>query len=127
MRPTSRVRSIGFTLVELFTVSKRGFTLVELLVVIAIIVILLALLVGGLEKALKAAERSKCGAGQRNIVQSAMIYATAFANTLPPRGGSPDSAMDLRDDTTVTNPLPPTWDAQVSAVARGLGRMVVTG
>src|SRR5688500_5378793 len=62
---------------------RRAFTLVELLVVIAIIVILLALLVGGLDRALKAAERSKCGANQRAIAQSCTAYALEYERTFP--------------------------------------------
>lgn len=117
--------------------SKTGFTLVELLVVIAIIVILLALLVGGLERALKAAERSKCGANQKSLAQTALIYSNENYHTLPPRGGSPDSSIDFRDDTTnptpvqgstaAPNPNPAPWPGAISPAARGLGRMVVTG
>lgn len=62
---------------------RAAFTLVELLVVISIIVILLALLVGGLERALKAAERGKCSANQRAIAQSAAAYALEYERTFP--------------------------------------------
>ena len=43
----------------------EGFTLIELLVVISIIVVLLSILVPGIQKAFKAAERGKCGVNQQ--------------------------------------------------------------
>lgn len=54
---------------------SAAFTLVELLVVISIIVILLAILVPSLGKAMRASEKSKCAANQRNIAQVITGYA----------------------------------------------------
>ena len=122
---------------------SRAFTLIELLVVISIIVILLALLVGGLEKALKVSERTRCGAHLKNLAQSCRIYAAASRDVFPKydadTGPDPQSAMDLRGDTTVyyidteqqgrrvqvPNPNPPTTqEAQIKGAATGLGHLV---
>src|SRR5438132_1340483 len=72
--------------------SPRAFTLIELLVVISIIVILLALLVGGLERALKAAERAKCGTQQRSLGQNCATYALEYDRTFPSATNATNSA-----------------------------------
>lgn len=74
---------------------RIGFTLIELLVVVAIIVILLAVLLPGLDKALKAAERSQCGANQRNICQQIAAYALESKRQFPnSTGASPAGAAN---------------------------------
>lgn len=82
----------------------RGFTLIELLVVVSIIVILLAILIPGLQKALKAAERSKCAANQRNIAQQLAGYSLESKRTFPnSTGASPTSGLN-QNQTGVVDP-----------------------
>jgi prepilin-type N-terminal cleavage/methylation domain-containing protein len=109
---------------------SRAFTLVELLVVIAIIVILLALLVGGLEKALKAAERSKCGTNQRSIAQACASYALEYDRTFPVAKTVPGNvraynALTIRNQVGMNNFTP--TEQQHSAAAVGMGHLVVQG
>jgi prepilin-type N-terminal cleavage/methylation domain-containing protein len=83
-----------------------GFTLVELLVVIAIIVILLALLVPALNKAIEASENAKCAANQRGITQVIIGYSMNNKYQLIPSVASMTRANDNRainanDPTTV--------------------------
>ena len=112
-------------------IKNRGFTLVELLVVIAIIVILLALLVGGLEKALKAAERSKCGANQRSIAQGCAAYALEYERTFPvaktiPLGTAASNSLAIRlASGDATNA--PLTEAQGAALAVGFGHLIASG
>lgn len=54
---------------------RDGFTLVELLVVITIIVILLAMLVPAMEKAIYQAELATCATRMKGVAQGATIYA----------------------------------------------------
>lgn len=61
----------------------RGFTLIELLVVISIIVILLAVLVPSLSKAISAAERAACLAHQTGVAKSCQMYAISGVRSLP--------------------------------------------
>lgn len=65
-----------------------GFTLIELLVVITIIVILLALLVPSLEKAIYQAELAQCGASLKAVATGAQTYAFDHKRTYPNRPGS---------------------------------------
>jgi len=112
-----------------------AFTLVELLVVISIIVILLALLVGGLERALKAAERSKCASNQRAIATSAAAYALEYERTFPsflafgppPATGSniPHTALVIRGQPNPNNANQPE-DVQKLAVT-GIGHLIAQG
>ena len=55
-----------------------GFTLVELLVVIAVIVVLLALLAPGLERAVYAAEMAKCMTNLKAIASGGLIYTVDY-------------------------------------------------
>ncbi len=66
---------------------ERGFTLVELLVVITIIVILLALLVPAMDKAIYQAELAVCGANLKAIGNGVTTYATDFDRWYPHRPG----------------------------------------
>lgn len=89
----------------------QGFTLVELLVVVAIIVVLLALLLPGMDKAITAAERAKCLVNQRTIVVACQGYAAESRGyfpvyTMPGIGRC--SGWDLRtsfDDGSVRKPM----------------------
>ena len=107
------------------TSPSRGFTLIELLVVISIIVILLALLVGGLERALKAAERAKCATNQRGIANSAAQYALEMDRTFPPAttpaAGWPTTALVVRIAPGAANAT----QAQDVAAAVGIGYLIV--
>ena len=65
--------------------SQAGFTLVELLVVITIIVILLALLVPAMDKAMYQASLAVCGANQKGVAASMSTYAVQFQRSYPTR------------------------------------------
>lgn len=65
------------------TPSRRAFTLIELLVVVTIIVVLLALLAPGLEKAIKAAEQAKCLANMKAIGTGLGMYLVEYKRVFP--------------------------------------------
>jgi prepilin-type N-terminal cleavage/methylation domain-containing protein len=110
--------------------SPKAFTLVELLVVIAIIVVLLALLAGGLDRALKAAERSKCGTNQRSIAQAAASYALEYERTFPiwnnmgptPAVGNANTGFVVRLNVAANSP-----EATQKGAATGIGHLIVSG
>jgi prepilin-type N-terminal cleavage/methylation domain-containing protein len=62
----------------------NGFTIVELLVVITIIVILLALLAPGLDRAVEAAERVRCASNMHAQHAAIALYALAYKKFIPP-------------------------------------------
>lgn len=68
-------------------IARPGFTLVELLVVIAIIVVLLALLVPSLDKAIFQAELAVCGTRLKAIGNGAFVYASDHKRSYPYRSG----------------------------------------
>lgn len=72
------------------SVNKKAFTLIELLVVVAIIVILLAILVPSLSKALYRAELASCAAQLDGMGSAVITYAHANKSRYPYR-----SALDL--------------------------------
>jgi prepilin-type N-terminal cleavage/methylation domain-containing protein len=61
-----------------------AFTLIELLVVITIIVVLLALLTPGLDRALAAAASARCMANQRGTAQAMRFYAGDYRGHVMP-------------------------------------------
>jgi prepilin-type N-terminal cleavage/methylation domain-containing protein len=63
---------------------RGGFTLIELLVVIAIIAILAAILLPALAAAKDKAYRIQCVSNARQLIQAANVYASEFADHLPP-------------------------------------------
>jgi prepilin-type N-terminal cleavage/methylation domain-containing protein len=65
--------------------SRVGFTLIELLVVITIIVILLALLMPAMDKAIYQAELAVCGANLRSLSTMAVQYAAEERRSYPYR------------------------------------------
>lgn len=62
---------------------RHGFTLIELLVVVTIIVVLLALLVPGLERAVRAAEQAKCLANMKAVGTATGMYLTEYKRIFP--------------------------------------------
>lgn len=62
-----------------------GFTLIELLVVVTIIVVLLALLVPAMDKAIYRAELAVCGARQKGVVNAVGAYAVENNRLYPYR------------------------------------------
>lgn len=67
---------------------RHGFTLIELLVVVTIIVVLLALLIPALDKAIYQAEVMLCGTRQKAIAAGAITYAYDFKRRYPNRPGN---------------------------------------
>lgn len=73
------------------TRTARGFTLIELLIVIAIIAILAAILFPVFAAAQKSALRSRCSAGQKQIVNGILLYMQDNGGRVPP-GYDPSAA-----------------------------------
>ena len=74
---------------------QSAFTLIELLVVVTIIVVLLALLTPALDKAIEQAQRAVCGANQKLISSSCVMYALENKKFLfLPRGREVTIAFD---------------------------------
>ena len=65
------------------TAGRRAFTLIELLVVIAIIMILAALTVGVVTRALRHAKRTTCSSNLHQIYLMSLSYTKDFHNLLP--------------------------------------------
>lgn len=68
--------------------AKGAFTLLELLVVVTIIVILLAVLLPSLDKAISYTERVTCAANLHGIGLGTILYATDY-KVIPQRAGQP--------------------------------------
>ncbi len=84
----------------------RAFTLVELLVVVTIIVILLALLVPALDRAIYQAELAVCAAQLRGVSLAAVGYATAQRRSYPNRKAATDQPGTLINDSISTDDRP---------------------
>ena len=77
----------AFTLIELISTRKRGFTLFELLVVLSIISLLIAILLPALSAAREEARMTQCRSNLRQIGIGAIAYAPDNDNMFPPRYG----------------------------------------
>lgn len=66
---------------------RGGFTLIELLVVVTIIVVLLAVLVPAMSRAIYEAELTICGTNLRAVATGANAYAFDFNRSYPYRAG----------------------------------------
>ncbi len=75
-------------------VRRSGFTLIELLVVIAIMAVLAAMLVGGVQRARMAADRTKCSNNLRQIAFAMQQYDDQNS-TLPKARTCPDLPNDI--------------------------------
>src|SRR4029453_5534017 len=84
---------------------RHAFTLIELLVVIGIVALLVALLVPALGRAREAANRAKCLATLRSMVQAAHLHAAEHGGYMPVAGAqSPaqlERVLNFRDDPAV--------------------------
>lgn len=74
-----------------------GFTLIELLVVISVILLLAALTLPSLERAMQMAARAKCSSNMEQILRGCYLYATQckryFPNGRPVREGCGDDDL----------------------------------
>ncbi len=75
--------------------AHRAFTLVELLVVVAIIVVLLALLMPALDRAIYQAELAVCGARLNSGALSVLQYALENKRSYPARPGPQDTSWGI--------------------------------
>ena len=81
-----------------------AFTLIELLVVISIIVVLLALLVPGLEKAMASSQKAKCGTNLKAIGTACATYLNdSISRSYPKTDGDPWSLFGKRGEPPDTN------------------------
>jgi len=76
---------------------RGGFTLVELLIVISMIIVLIALLLPTVQKAMEAARRASCMANLRQIQLGMAQYALANNNWYPLSGYSADGTTEFTD------------------------------
>jgi len=81
---------------------KKGFTLIELLVVIAIIALLLAIVLPSLNAVKRRSKYVVCATNQRQIVQTARVYAMENKDLLPGNWFNNDPAQKV-------DPIPTRW------------------
>ena len=103
--------------------SKGGFTLVELLVVIGIIALLISILMPALSRARDQANRVKCMANMRTLMQALVMYTSENKLWMPPSnwGGNFPDARPASDKGTAgwlyDNPKWASWDMEGSEPA----------
>ena len=74
----------AFSVVEFPKAVSKAFTLVELLVAITIIVVLLALLTPAIDRAMSAAEKTRCGSNHHALGLATVQYVLESRRRLPP-------------------------------------------
>jgi prepilin-type N-terminal cleavage/methylation domain-containing protein len=79
--------------------ANGGFTLVELLVVIGIIALLIAILLPALSRAREAANRVKCLANERSMVQAAYLHAHEHQGYMPLGGFQGAAWLNITTDS----------------------------
>src|SRR3954470_17029165 len=103
-------------------VRSRGFTLVELLVVIGIIAVLISVLLPTLGKARQAANSLSCQSSERSIGQLMQMYAAGNHGYLPPasftfkpdgspgwRNPGPNNEVNPQDNSRSQNAMAGFW------------------
>lgn len=103
---------------QLESTSQNGFTLIELLATVAIVSILLALCVGGLQKARTSAEKSACMSNLRQIGTGLLSFASEHDGQLP------ESGSTIRHGQTDPQTGLPGWTEQIEPYMGGVGLAV---
>ena len=83
--------------------SKKGLTLLEVIVVMAIIAIVASMLIPGLARARRNADRTKCINNLKNIGLIVHIYALDYHNRFPTTGGTGKQGLTILKTNYITD------------------------